>query len=356
MLLKMSSTKWRPFCSAFNVLILCFQVTLHLSPQLSNQRRRNTPPPRKHQRRRKAPRNPKAESTPKMMRQVRWRRIHMVSTSTEKRRGVWSKSLPVLTPTKYRKVSNIRRTLVGNKNCWSLRCSWSIACRRCSNYIFILNLTRGFNGLGKDNWKTRRETFMFGDWVCLIFENWRYHRQKWAKRIWRWLKDTVCWRCWTKAVVSAGFHIGDNLSMTGSPNDIQIFGYNIHAPNLTFMSTPLMNTPQQATPSKEDRGLLMMTSSNGNIFALLVICVGNSPVPGEFPAQMPVTRSFDVFFDLRLNNRLSKQSRGWWFETLSRPLWRHCNVFRYPSKYSQHGKKEGHHRISSWRRYSHSRR
>ena len=35
--------------------------------------------------------------------------------------------------------------------------------------------------------------------------------------------------------------------------------------------------------------------------ALLAICAGNSPVPGEFPAQRPVTRSFDVFFDLRLN-------------------------------------------------------
>ena len=60
--------------------------------------------------------------------------------------------------------------------------------------------------------------------------------------------------------------------------------------------------------------------------ALLAICAGNSPVPGEFPAQRPVTWSFDVFFDLRLNERLSKQSWGWWFETLSRPLWRHCNV------------------------------
>ena len=59
---------------------------------------------------------------------------------------------------------------------------------------------------------------------------------------------------------------------------------------------------------------------------LLVICAGNSPVPGEFHAQKPVTRSFDVFFDLRLNKRLSKQSWGWWFETLSCPLWRHCNV------------------------------
>ena len=60
--------------------------------------------------------------------------------------------------------------------------------------------------------------------------------------------------------------------------------------------------------------------------ALLAICAGNSPVPGKFPAQRAVTRSVDVFFDLRLNKRLSKQSWGWWFETLSRQLWRHCNV------------------------------
>ena len=59
--------------------------------------------------------------------------------------------------------------------------------------------------------------------------------------------------------------------------------------------------------------------------ALLAICAGNSPVPGESPAQRPVTRSFDVFFDLRLNTWLSKQSWGWWFETLSRPLWSHRN-------------------------------
>ena len=60
--------------------------------------------------------------------------------------------------------------------------------------------------------------------------------------------------------------------------------------------------------------------------ALLAICAWNSPVPGEFPAQRPVTQSFEVFFDLRLNKRLSKQSWSWWFETLSCPLWRHCNV------------------------------
>ena len=59
--------------------------------------------------------------------------------------------------------------------------------------------------------------------------------------------------------------------------------------------------------------------------ALLALCAGNSPVTGEFPAQRPVTRSFDVFFDLRLSQQLSKQSRRWWFETPSRSLWRHCN-------------------------------
>ena len=59
--------------------------------------------------------------------------------------------------------------------------------------------------------------------------------------------------------------------------------------------------------------------------ALLAICAGNSPVTGEFPAQRPVTRNFDVFFNLRLNKRLRKQSWGWWFEMPSRPLWRHCN-------------------------------
>ena len=55
------------------------------------------------------------------------------------------------------------------------------------------------------------------------------------------------------------------------------------------------------------------------------------PLCGEFtgrrwiPRQRPVTRSFDVFFDLRLNKQLGKQSWGWWFETPSGPLWRHRN-------------------------------
>ena len=60
-------------------------------------------------------------------------------------------------------------------------------------------------------------------------------------------------------------------------------------------------------------------------FALLALCAGISPVTDEFPSQRPVMRSFDVSFDLRLNKRLSNQSRRRWFETPSRSLWRHRN-------------------------------
>ena len=68
-----------------------------------------------------------------------------------------------------------------------------------------------------------------------------------------------------------------------------------------------------------------MTSSNGNIFRVTDPLCGEFTGPGEFPAQRPVTRSFDVFFDLHLNKRLSKQPWGWWFEAPSWSLWRHCN-------------------------------
>ena len=66
--------------------------------------------------------------------------------------------------------------------------------------------------------------------------------------------------------------------------------------------------------------------------ALLALCEGNSPVTGEFPSQRPVTRSFDVFFDLRLNTRLSKQPWCRWNETPSCSLWRQLNALSiYPS-------------------------
>ena len=83
---------------------------------------------------------------------------------------------------------------------------------------------------------------------------------------------------------------------------------------------------------------------------LLGIWPGNSPVTGEFPVQWPVTRSFDVFFDLRLNKRLSKQSWGWWFDTPSRPVWRHCNVCGMSSSIYLRGD------IMAWKRRSFMRR
>ena len=64
---------------------------------------------------------------------------------------------------------------------WSLRCSWSIAYRQCSNYIFILDLTPGFSGLGKDNYKTRRKAFKFWDSMRLILETWRFVWHHWGQ-------------------------------------------------------------------------------------------------------------------------------------------------------------------------------
>ena len=74
------------------------------------------------------------------------------------------------------------------------------------------------------------------------------------------------------------------------------------------------------------KAYVMMTHQMDTFSVLLVLCAGNSPVNGEFPSQSPVTRSFDVFFDLGLNKRLSKQSRRRWFEAPLRSLWSHCNV------------------------------
>ena len=69
----------------------------------------------------------------------------------------------------------------------------------------------------------------------------------------------------------------------------------------------------------------MMTSSNGNIFRVTGPLCGESQVTGEFPSLRPVTRSFDVFFDLCLSKQLSEQSTRWWFETPSHSLFRHCS-------------------------------
>ena len=65
------------------------------------------------------------------------------------------------------------------------------------------------------------------------------------------------------------------------------------------------------------------SSSNGTFSAFLAFCAGNSPVTGEFPTQRPVTRSFDIFFDLRLKQQLRKQWGRRWFKTPPCSAWRH---------------------------------
>ena len=72
----------------------------------------------------------------------------------------------------------------------------------------------------------------------------------------------------------------------------------------------------------------MMTSSNGDIFRVTGPLWGESTGHRWIPLKRPawVTRSLDVFFDLRLNERLGKPSRLRWFETPSRLLLRHCNA------------------------------
>ena len=133
------------------------------------------------------------------------------------------------------------------------------------------------------------------------------------------------WKCRTCSVVTVDLrrHDGNDLKWgIMFPWNIlkktvlqQIFGSNIVRPTRMYLNSTSVFSQESW------RRHQMETFS-----ALLAIYAGNSPVPDHVPAQRPVTWSFDVFFDLRLNKRLSKQSWGWWFETLMRPLWRHCNA------------------------------
>ena len=105
---------------------------------------------------------------------------------------------------------------------------------------------------------------------------------------------------------------------------------------LAFLHLPIDYVPQ-AKRTMDGVNHLSNHVTHRNIFAwwrhqletfsaLPAICAGihRSPVnPGEFPTRMPVR----CFFDLRPNKRLSKQSWGWWFETPSFPLCRHCHGY-----------------------------
>ena len=65
---------------------------------------------------------------------------------------------------------------------------------------------------------------------------------------------------------------------------------------------------------------------HGTIFRVIGLWDGNPPITSGLPSQRSVTRSFDVFYHLRMNKRVSKQSRRRWFETPLCSLWRLCNA------------------------------
>ena len=140
--------------------------------------------------------------------------------------------------------------------------------------------------------------------------------------------DDQCWR----------FTIA-NINKEDQPNGGVVYSISIFKSNATIYE----NTNMRLIARKRkllSRNIFditngaMVTSSNGNIFRLLAFCVGNSSVTGEFPAKRPMTQSLHIFCDLRLIYRLSKQSWGWWSETLLRSLWRlsnGCSVLLFES-------------------------
>ena len=114
-----------------------------------------------------------------------------------------------------------------------------------------------------------------------------------------------------------------DLSCPIAPKFDRCLGCSATETPVKFQSNMIISTPNLAV-SRPHWDLLVrrLTYINQAFSALLVLCA----VTGGFPSQNQVTWSFDVFFDLRLNKRLSKQSRRWWFQTSSRSLWRQCNA------------------------------
>ena len=117
-----------------------------------------------------------------------------------------------------------------------------------------------------------------------------------------------------------------SLKITYSKSQPYLLGVNkLNSHVLAFKETPGVVTKHAGSHVYIQTFITWWRHQMETFSSLLAICAGNSPVPGDLPTQRPVTRNFEVFFDLRPNKLLSKQSWCWWFETPSRPLWRHRN-------------------------------
>ena len=133
---------------------------------------------------------------------------------------------------------------------------------------------------------------------------------------------------WTNAGILLNGPLGTNLSETA----IEIHTFLLKKILLKMSSgewRPFWLGPdvlKESIHRSYNMSLTMMTSSSWNIFRV------TGHLWGEFtgPRWIPHTKASDVelwcVFDLRPNKRLSKQWWGWWLETQSPPLWRHCNV------------------------------
>ena len=185
------------------------------------------------------------------------------------------------------------------------------------------------------------QLLMFYKWLCLV--EWlnalpaacksyvyaeaeaNYSYMNWPRRFargtdwWLYIQQSVCCaaRHTRVAVCSNTDHVSHASVVT------------VHTAQWIPINPALMNRNSElswlATPLWSESTNTWRRHQLVTLSALLATCAGNSAVTGGFPSQRPVTRSFAVFFDLRLNKRLSKQPWSYCFETPSHPLWRHLN-------------------------------
>ena len=104
-------------------------------------------------------------------------------------------------------------------------------------------------------------------------------------------------------------------------------GQGTHGNSLSYYNPSMTVVPQSIWIFFADLWKYMMTSSNGNISALLALCAVNprwrSLVNSLHKSQWRGTLTFSLIFAW-LN---TKQSWGWRFDTQSRSLRHHCNVW-----------------------------
>ena len=129
---------------------------------------------------------------------------------------------------------------------------------------------------------------------------------------------------WVNYVSKRGLQVRGFLSQLGKYSPIWLWWLHMLSPHIV-QKIENITSDRMGMITHICFEISMMASSNGNIFRVSGPLCGEFTGHGWIPQPRPVTWSFDVFSDLRLNKPLSKQCWGWWFEMPSCPLWRHCN-------------------------------